>query len=499
MGCEIRPARVMYSLVAQGFSLRQITSHAARLVRHATVFSVVGWSGFHGGTLSPAASSAELSHPPLLRNTSAIPGTVEVALTAAATRLTIKPGVATEVFGYNGTSPGPTFEVTEGDRVIIHFRNALPEPTTVHWHGIHLPVSQDGSPFDPVPPGGRRDYSFTVARGSAGTYWYHPHLHHRTGYQIAKGLVGAMIVRAPDDPLPGTIRERLLILSDQRLKADGSIDLPEAHSPGGRIDEENGREGDILLVNGQAMPTVSIRPNEVQRWRIINASAARVYRLSIPKQSFLHVGNDGGLFERPVELSEIIVANAERVELLVRGSGTPGSRTTLQSLPYDRYIPQTRPKNWNRALDLLAVQVTKERPVPPVALPATLRRIPPLDTSRVSARRVVTFSQGMINNRHFDFSRIDFTSRLGATEIWTVENIVGMDHPFHIHGFQFQVIERNGKPEPFPSWKDVVNVRRQETVKFAIRFDDFPGKWMFHCHILNHEDQGMMGILEVKR
>ena len=112
---------------------------------------------------------------------------------------------------------------------------------------------------------------------------------------------------------------------------------------------------------------------------------------------------------------------------------------------------------------------------------------------------MVTFSQGMINNRHFDFARVDFTSKLGATEIWKVENVVGMDHPFHIHGFQFQVLERNGKPEPFPSWKDVVNVRRQETVRFAVRFDDFPGKWMFHCHILDHEDKGMMGILEVTK
>ena len=266
----------------------------------------------------------------------------------------------------------------------------------MHWHGIHLPVSQDGSPFDPIPAGGRRDYTFTIPRGSAGTYWYHPHLHHRTGYQIAKGLVGAIIVRAPDDPLPSTMTERLLILTDQRFRPDGSIDLPDPHSMQGRIDDENGREGDVIFVNGQVKPTLSIRPNEVQRWRIINASAARVFKLSIPKQTFLHVGSDGGLFERPVELTDIVVANAERVELLVRGSGAPGSRTVLQSLPYDRNIPQTRPKDWNRALDLLAIQVTNGAPVAPVAIPAVLRRVIPLDTARVSARRVVTFSQGMM-------------------------------------------------------------------------------------------------------
>ena len=468
---------------------------ATRLLQRVSLLTVVAWNV---DTREPARAIADFAHPAVLKNSSSRPGTVEVTLTAAPARVMVKPGVTTEVFAYNGTSPGPTLELTEGDRVIIHFRNNLAEPTTVHWHGIHLPVSQDGSPFDPVPAGGQRDYTFTIPKGTAGTYWYHPHLHHKTGYQIAKGLVGAIIVRAPDDPLP-KMTERLLILTDQRFRPDGSIDLPERPSMQWLIDEENGREGDVFLVNGQTMPALQIKPNEVQRWRVINASASRVYRLAIPGQTLLHVGSDGGLFEKPIELTDIVVANAERVELLVRGSGAPGSRTTLQTLPYDRYIPQTRPKDWNRARDLLAIQVTGDAPVAPVAIPTTLRRITPIDTSRVSARRVVTFSQGMINNRHFDFARVDYTAKLGATEIWKVENLVGMDHPFHIHGFQFQVIERDGKPEPYVSWKDVVNVRRQETVKFVVRFDDFPGKWMFHCHILNHEDKGMMGILEVKR
>jgi FtsP/CotA-like multicopper oxidase with cupredoxin domain len=460
----------------------------------ATALGVLGYDG-SDATLIPT----NFAHPPLLKNAATTPGVVEVSITAAPARLTIKPGVTTEMFAYNGSFPGPTLEVNEGDRVTVHFKNDLAEPTTVHWHGIHLPANQDGSPFDPIPAGGRRDYTFTLPRGSAGTYWYHPHLHHRTGHQIAKGLVGAIIVRAPDDPLPSSIRERLLVLTDQRFRPDGSIDLPEPHSMQGRIDAENGREGDVLLVNGQVMPILAMRPNEVQRWRIINASAARVFRLSIPGQTFLHVGSDGGLFERPVELTDITVANSERVELLVRGPRAPGSRSVLQSLPYDRYINQTRPKNWNRSVDLLSIHVTTDAPSPPVVIPTVLRRVVPLDTSRVAARRVVTFSQGMINNRHFDFSRVDFTTKLGATEIWTVENLVGMDHPFHLHGFQFQVIERNGKPEPFPSWKDAVNVRRMERVRLVVRFDDFPGKWMFHCHILDHEDQGMMGVLEVKR
>ncbi len=463
-----------------------------------TLLSVVAWGGFEFDAVPATQTAVAFSHPPLLKNASTQPGTVEVSITAAPARLTMKPGVTTDMFGYNGMSPGPTLELTEGDRVIVHFRNGLSEPTTVHWHGIHLPANQDGSPFDPVPPGGQRDYVFTIPRGSAGTYWYHPHLHHRTGYQIAKGLVGAIIVRAPDDPIPRSITERLLILTDNRFLPDGSIDLPDPLSMPGRIDDENGREGDMLFVNGQGKPSLSIRSGEIQRWRIINASAARVFRLAIPGQTFLHVGSDGGLFETPIDVRELILANSERVEILVRG-GAPGSRTSLQTLPYDRYIPQTRPKDWNQTRDLLTLRVTRERAGAPVTVPTTLRRIPLLDTMRATARRTISLSQGMINNRHMDMKRVDVTTKLGATEIWQIENIVGMDHPFHLHGFQFQVIERNGRPEMYRSWKDAVNVPKHETVRFVVRFEDFPGKWMFHCHILNHEDQGMMGILEVKR
>ncbi len=421
---------------------------------------------------------------------------VEVTLTAAPTRLSLVPGAPTEIFAYNGQFPGPTLEFREGDRVTVHFRNALPEPTTIHWHGLHLPFTSDGSPFHPVAPGETYDYVFTIRPGTAGTYWYHPHPHHRTGYQIAKGLYGAVIVRASDDPLRG-IPEKLIVISDNRFGADNSIDLPASLSPAGIVDRENGREGDIVFVNGKVMPTISIRAGEVQRWRVINASAARVYRLSLPGHKLLHVGSDGGLFERAVEVDEIVVANAERVELLVRGMGAPGERTALQALPYDRYIPQTRPHTWNRTRELLTVQYTKRRPITVAPLPDVLRPVPALDTTQSSATRLMVLTQGMINGQMMDHSRVDVAAKLGATEIWEIENLVGMDHPFHLHGFQFQVLDRNGAPEPFRAWKDVVNVPKHGSARFIVRYANFPGKWMFHCHILDHEDHGMMGILEV--
>ncbi len=453
-------------------------------------------------TLGAAPLAAQwsdtLRSPPMLRNVSTKPGVMEVSLTAVPTRLVLLPGAApTEAFAYNGTVPGPTLDVYEGDHVVVHFHNELAEPTTIHWHGLHLPAGADGSPFNPVPPGGSFDYVFDIPPGTAGTYWYHPHPDGTTTEQVAHGLFGAMIVRSRHDPLAG-VPEKLLILSDNRFRRDGSIDLPDPDSPQGLIDLENGREGNVLFVNGQVMPTIRIRSGEVQRWRIIDAAAARVYRLAIPGQKLLHVGSDGGLFEHPREVSDIVLANSGRIELLVRGAGAPGSRTTLQTLPYDRYDPHTRPADWNRPRDLLALRYEEAPALAAAPVPSVLRPVPPLDSTHVAERRVVVFSQGLIDHRKMDMNRIDLVARLGTTEIWEIDNVVGMDHPFHLHGFRFQVLDRDGVPEPYRSWNDTVNIPKHGSVRIIVRFDDFAGKWMYHCHILDHEDAGMMGILQVR-
>ena len=424
--------------------------------------------------------------------------TVEVALTAAPARLSLQAGTTTDLYAYNGTVPGPVLEFREGDHVVVHFRNDLPVTTTVHWHGLHLPFAADGSPFHLVAPGETYDYEFDIPPGTAGTYWYHPHPNHETGRQVAHGLYGAIVVRAPDDPLAG-MPEQVLVLSDNRLHPDGSLDLPDPHTHAALVDRENGREGPLILVNGREAPELTIRSGEVQRWRILNASAGRMYRLSIPGHPLVWVGTDGGLFERPVEVNDITVAPSERVEVLVRGTDAPGSRLVVFDLPYDRYIPQTRPRLWNCPRKMFTVRYSEDAPSggSPPPIPQTLRRVEPLDPAQATATRVVTLSQGLINGKQMDMARVDVEAELGATEIWQVENIVGMDHPFHLHGFRFQVLDRNGVPEPFPAWRDVINVPRHETVRFIVRYDDFPGKWMFHCHILDHEDHGMMGILQV--
>jgi len=445
---------------------------------------------------APAGLPDSLPQPATFRNETDVPGRVEVTLVAAPARLALLSSHPAEVYAYNGQVPGPTLELHEGDRVTIHFRNELPEPTTVHWHGLHLPAASDGSPLQPVPARGHYDYSFTVLPGSAGTYWYHPHPDRRGGAQLARGLYGAIVIRPRSDPLEG-IPERLLILADNRFRPDGSLDFPDPQSLQGTVDAENGREGDIVFVNGRIRPSLTLPAGGLERWRVINASAARVYRLAIPGRTLVHVGNDGGLFEHPVEVGEILVANAERVELLVRADGPAGSRMALQSLPYDRYTRNTRPPDWDRPRDLLALEVGAPAPGPPPSIPPVLREVPALDPARATATRVVVLSQGLINGRTMDMQRVDIRAKLGATEIWQVENVVGMDHPFHLHGFQFQVLDRDGVPEPFRSWKDTVNVPRHSVVHLIVRYTDYAGKWMFHCHIMDHEDQGMMGILEV--
>ena len=467
------------------------------------VFAVLAtpWALDGSGTarrFQPVAAPADnWPSPSVLRNASPKPGVVELTLTASPTRLELVPGKPTEAWAYNGMVPGPTIELREGDLVTIHFTNKLAQPTTVHWHGLHLPAGSDGSPLHPVLPGKSRDYVFRIPFDSAGTYWYHPHPDMTTTEQVSRGLYGALIIRPAKDPLEG-IHERLLVLSDNRFTANGSVDLPGHMSMAGSIDAQNGREGEVLFINGHTMPSMSIRPGELQRLRIINAAAARVFRLAIPGQKMIHVGNDGGLFEKPREVEELLLANSERVEVLVRG-GEPGTRAILRTLPYDRYSPQTRPKDWEQTRDLLEIKTTTDAPAPAFAIPQSLRVVRPIDISKVAAHRTIVFSQGMINNKLMDMKRVDVRGRLNTTEIWQVENVVTMDHPFHLHGFQFQVLDRDGVAEPYVSWKDSVNVPRHGKVRFAVRFENFPGRWMFHCHILDHEDMGMMGILELLR
>ena len=448
-----------------------------------------------------------LAELPRLANTSATAGAFEATLVAERTNVALLPDTTTEFWSYNSEVPGPLIDVFEGDTARIRLENRLPQETTVHWHGLPVPPEQDGNPMDPIAPGSSRTYEFTLPVGSAGTYWYHPHTHEHTAEQVFRGMAGLFIVRSRTDPVPAGIEEKLLVISDLRLASDGSIPANTA------MDWQNGREGNYLLVNGQYQPTLGINPGQSQRWRILNATNSRYLRLSLDQHSFTLIGTDGGLLAAPVPgVAEILLAPAQRVEVIVTAGLTAGASATLRSLPYDRgSMGMGMMGSGASTIPLLSVRYSQSA-VLPVAMPTALRPLAPLGAPVAYKHLVLSSGIGMgmmsaggmmqflIDGRSFDPTRVDLTSRVDQVEQWTVENRSSMDHPFHLHGTQFQVVSRarGGAtiPEPTLAWRDVVNVAAFESVVFKVEQSQL-GQRMYHCHILEHEDQGMMGVLEV--
>lgn len=447
------------------------------------------------------AAGAALRDLVKLANVSGQAGLFRATLSAAPVTVPLLAGAPTEFWAYNGSLPGPLIEVMEGDTVEINFENHLSQATTVHWHGLPVPAEQDGNPHDPVAPGGKRLYRFTLPVGSAGTYWYHPHPHLTTPEQVYRGLAGVFIVRAKADPLQH-IAERLLVISDLKLGADRRI------APNDANDEMNGREGQFAMVNAQRQPVLAFDRSGRERWRVWNASSARYLRLTLPGTALTLVGTDGGLLERPVAgLAEVLLAPAQRAEIIVDAGRNKG-RVELVAAPYNRGKMGGVPAE--QALPLLTVDFGRGASASGKALPAVLRRIDDLG-SPVAKKRVV-FSENMsmaggkhsmqflVNGKSFDMKRIDLVSKTNQVELWEIANESDMDHPFHIHGTQFQVIERevNGRvtPAPYRAWHDTVNVKSGETVRLKM-VQQFKGIRMFHCHVLEHEGAGMMGQLQV--
>jgi bilirubin oxidase len=424
----------------------------------------------------------------------------EVALTAAPVDVELVSGVRTTFWAYNGAVPGPLLEATEGDRVRITFTNLLAQESTIHWHGMPVPAAQDGNPMDPVAPGATRVYEFTLPDGCAASYWYHPHPHRVTHEQVFRGLAGAFIVKPRSEPLPGFV-DTPLVISDLRLDAAGRI------APNTAMDFQFGREGDALLVNGGRRPVLTAAPNASHRLRLFNATNARYLRLAFDNAPMTLIATDGGLLGAPVGgLAELLLAPGERAEVVVAFAAD----TALRALTYDRGAMMSGMTA--SASDTILTVRALGAPATPVVLPSTLRPVAPLPAETASRSFVLgpammmggmagmTMNAFTINGRSFDMNRIDATARAGAVELWEVANPTGMDHPFHVHGTQFQVVERlrggTRTPAPYLAWKDTVNVSAGETVRFRIR-QDSPGLRMYHCHILEHEDQGMMGVLAV--
>lgn len=420
------------------------------------------------------------------------PNVLEFNLEARVSNLEFIPGHKTPAWTYNGTVPGPLIRGKVGDRVIVHFKNSLPEETTIHWHGLRVPNNMDGAPGatqDPIPVGGEFRYEYTLT--DAGTYWYHPHID--SSAQVGHGLYGAILVEDPADP-KAFGDDLVLLLSDMSLNEQGEF-LPS--DSGGDFGDLFGREGSVLLVNGHVLPTLKVRTGKQQRWRVINATRARYFNVRLKNHRFMRLGGDNGLAARSNDVYNLIVTPGERADAVFTPADPPGSRNLLRWVPTERGYGST----FNRAAeDLLKIETVDDAPVAPEPIPTELRTIEPIDITGAKERTVeLTISISTsdvwmgINGVAF-WNSEPFEAVLGETEVWRIVNNSDFSHPFHMHGYFFQVQDDSRVPE----WKDTVNVPTKSELRLAVRYDDRPGTWMFHCHILDHAEVGMMGHLIVR-
>ena len=405
-------------------------------------------------------------------------GVVSVDLVAREVEWEYAPGRTVPGFGFGGEIPGPTIEARAGDIVECRLTNELPEATTIHWHGIRVPAAMDGTEMvqPPVEPGGTFEYRFAVP--DAGTFWYHSHVNETE--QLERGLYGALVVRGPDEPVLD--RERVLLLDDLKLGPDGDL------SPFGDHHElHEGREGEVLLVNGRQEPELELAAGQIELWRIVNAANTRYVRLSIGGRPFSILGTDGGLLPAPLRAEEVLVTPGDRVDLAV-GPFDEGELLEVEALPYDRGRGEPRR---DRFATLRVGAAAPSR----AEIPRTLRRIDPLVSAGAEPTRTVSMKALMHGGHH----QRDEPVRVGELQVWDLVNETSQDHPFHLHGFFFQVVEENGEPPPVLSWEDTVNVRKKGQVRIAWLPDDRPGEWMYHCHILEHHAMGMMAHFDVVR
>ena len=414
---------------------------------------------------------------------------VELDLEAREVDWEFTPGRVTRAWGYNGQIPGPTIEARVGDVLEIRFTNRLPEPTTIHWHGLQIPAAMDGTDMvqHAIQPGESFTYRFKLP--DAGTFWYHPHSNEAV--QLERGLYGAIVVRGVDEPELDA--ERVLVLDDVQLDREGQI-----KPPGWWIEQHNGREGSTRLVNGKKEPELTMAAGQVERWRIVNAASARYVRLSIGGRQFTILGTDGGLIDAPVPASEVLLTPSDRVELAV-GPFAEGETLKIEALPYNRHsIARVRVEQF---ATLRLGPAAPSRAV----IPNKLRHIEPLVTGPVTPTHEVHLGVRPSLRRGVDFlinkeqHHRDRPVKVGELQVWDIVNDTLMDHPFHLHGFSFQVLEVNGQSPAFRSWEDTVNIPPKSRVRIAWLPDDRPGEWMYHCHILEHHASGMMAHVEVVR
>ncbi len=424
------------------------------------------------------------------------PGVVEVDLTARIAEVEIAPGTRVRAWTYNGGLPGPLIRAKVGDRVIVHFVNELDEPTTIHWHGVRVPIEMDGVPGlsqPEVKKGERFTYDFVVR--DASLYWYHPHV--MSAAQVGNGLYGALLVEDPADGV-GVADQLTLVLSDIGVDKGGALEPADSGGSAGMV---FGREGASVLVNGRMHPTLRARAGAPQRWRIVNAAKSRFFYLDLDGQPFTVIGQDGGLQERPVTSDILLITPGERLDVVVAPTGAPGASITLRSMLYNRGYGSIE---YRSVEDLFTVTFTPEPPLPKAPLPAVTRVLtPPPANGATPVAMVLTLPPQEAGHSEFRINGVPywkatpFTAALGETQLWTVKNDTEWDHPFHLHGYFFMVVDEKGQPVGPKVWKDTVNVPMKTTARVLVTFDERPGEWMIHCHILDHAEGGLMGTVRV--
>src|SRR5216684_1412356 len=452
---------------------------------------------------SSASLLAAAAFPRGSRGSTAAPAR-EFTLVAAPGRLSLvgPPYPDTDVWCYNASVPGPEIRVRQGDRLRILVENKLSQATTVHWHGLRVPNAMDGVPHltqKPIASGEKFVYEFEVP--DAGTYWYHPH--HHSSEQVGRGLSGALIVEEID-PLP-VDRDVVWVLGDWRLARDASI----VDDFGNRMEATMaGRIGNTVTINGRVPESIRVRSGERLRLRLINAAPARIFGLEFAGHRPLIIALDG----QPIEPhtppdGRVVLGPAMRVDLLIDMTGAPRSTATITDSFYR-----------NRAYRLVDIAYSNETPVrdhaldAPRALPANTMPEPDVDRAE---RHEVLLGGGMMGGMGGMMSggmggmesraiwAINgvgasghamapmVTLARGKTCVLAIRNETAWFHPMHLHGHSFRVIARNGKPTRYREWRDTVLVPPRETADMAFVADN-PGDWMFHCHVLEHQDGGMM-------
>ena len=398
-------------------------------------------------------------------------------------------GITTPTLGYNGNFLGPVIRMTRGDEVRMHVNNELRAATSVHWHGLEVPGAADGGPLQVIEPGAVWEPSFTVDQPAA-TLWFHPHVMGSTATQVYYGLAGLILIddehseelNLPDDY---GVNDIPLIIQDRSFQEDGSFFYYD--------NMMDGVEGEHIMVNGAIEPYLDVDRVKM-RFRLLNGANASNFNLELSDRSeFFQIATDGGLLESPVSMDALFITPGERMEIIIDFS------------KYD----QGETLELRSDGELVMTFVVGEETADTTEIPENLATIDRYDESEATEIKSIVMDgfghMSSINGRQFNINRIDDTVNLGETEIWEVTSESGMmmrgsrGHPFHIHGTQFLVLSRNGNdpPENEKGWKDTVFVDIGETVQIIVKFNH-QGVFMFHCHILEHEEAGMMGQLEVR-